>query len=116
MAKPTRLDYCQYLLSSQINYTLTHFADHSQRFSHDKINRYRAGDRITSRAVWDNVKSKLVQTQKGFLIFDDTVIDKRYAHNIETARPQYSGNAGGSLTESVWCPAFMSIQTSTGSG
>ena len=34
MDKPTRLDYCQYLLSSPTNYTLTHFADHSERFSH----------------------------------------------------------------------------------
>ena len=25
MTKPTRLDYCQYLLSTPINYTLTHF-------------------------------------------------------------------------------------------
>ena len=25
----TRLDYCQYLLSTPINYTLTHFADRS---------------------------------------------------------------------------------------
>jgi hypothetical protein len=24
----TKLNYCQYLLSSQINYTLTHLADH----------------------------------------------------------------------------------------
>ena len=39
---PTRLDYCQYLLSSSINYTLTHFADHSQQFSHEMINRYLA--------------------------------------------------------------------------
>ena len=31
----TRLDYCQFLLSSQINYTLTYFAEHSRRFSHD---------------------------------------------------------------------------------
>ena len=37
MRRPTRLDYCQYLLSSSINYTLTHFAEHSQRFSHDMI-------------------------------------------------------------------------------
>ena len=95
MAKPTRLDYCQYLFSSPFNYTLTYFADHTAQFSHDAINRYLAGDRITPRAVWKNVKSKRVQTQKGFLIFDDTVIDKRTAHTIETARPQYSGNAGG---------------------
>jgi hypothetical protein len=26
----TRLDYCQYLLASQINYTLINFADHSE--------------------------------------------------------------------------------------
>ena len=39
MAKPTRLDYCQYLLSSPLNYTLTHFADHSDKFTHDMIDR-----------------------------------------------------------------------------
>ena len=39
MVRPTRLDYCQYLLSTPINYTLTHFADHCERFSHDQINR-----------------------------------------------------------------------------
>ena len=33
MVSPTRLDYCQYLLSTPINYTLTHFADHSENFS-----------------------------------------------------------------------------------
>ena len=46
MRHPTRLDYCQYLLSSPLNDTLTHFADHSEGFSHDMINRYLAGDRI----------------------------------------------------------------------
>ena len=49
--KVTRLDYCQYLLSSQINYTLTNFADHAEQFSHDAINRYLAGDRIPPRLV-----------------------------------------------------------------
>nr|VFJ89556.1 MAG: hypothetical protein BECKH772A_GA0070896_100161 [Candidatus Kentron sp. H]VFK04732.1 MAG: hypothetical protein BECKH772A_GA0070896_104531 [Candidatus Kentron sp. H]VFK05248.1 MAG: hypothetical protein BECKH772B_GA0070898_105551 [Candidatus Kentron sp. H]VFK08997.1 MAG: hypothetical protein BECKH772C_GA0070978_105671 [Candidatus Kentron sp. H] len=40
MKKPiTYSDYCQYLLVSQINYTLTDFADHSEHFSHDRINR-----------------------------------------------------------------------------
>ena len=47
----TRLDYCQFLLSSQINYTLTYFAEHSRRFSHDLANRYLAGERITPLAA-----------------------------------------------------------------
>jgi len=35
----TRLDYCQFLLSSPANYTLTYFADHAQKWSHDTIGR-----------------------------------------------------------------------------
>ena len=95
MIRPTRLDYCQYLLSTPINYTLTHFADHSQRFSHDQINRYLANDRLTPRSVWEHVKPHLEQTPDGYVIFDDTVLDKRYAKTIALARKQYSGNAGG---------------------
>ena len=95
MVRPTRLDYCQYLLSTPINYTLTHFADHSENFSHDQINRYLAGDRLTPRMLWEHVKTDLVADADGYLIFDDTVIDKRYAKKIAVAKKQYSGNAGG---------------------
>ena len=95
MKKPTRLDYCQYLLSSPANYTLTHFADHSEGFSHDMINRYLAGDRIAPRLVWEHVQPHLEQTPTGYVIFDDTVVDKRHARKIALARRQYSGNAKG---------------------
>jgi len=91
--KVTRLDYCQYLLVSQINYTLTNFADHSEKFSHDQINRYLRGEKITPRLVWENVKEQVVQTKNGYLIFDDTVADKSYSSSIELVRRQYSGNA-----------------------
>lgn len=89
----TRLDYCQYLLASQINYTLTNFAEHAEKFSHDAANRYLAGDEIRPRLVWENVKSQVIQTPYGFLVFDDTVIDKNFSKNIELVRSQYSGNA-----------------------
>jgi len=91
----TRLDYCQYLLVSQINYTLTNYAEHTERFSHDMANRYLAGDEIRPRLVWENVGSQVIQTTYGFLVFDDTVIDKNYARHIELVRRQYSGNAHG---------------------
>jgi len=93
--KVSRLDYCQYLLVSQINYTLTNFADHSERLSHDAVNRYLRGDSITPRLIWDNVRAQLVVTERGHLIFDDTVLDKNYSHSIELVRRQYSGNAHG---------------------
>ena len=95
MVKPRRLDYCQYLLSTPINYTLTHFADHCQRFSHDQINRHLAGDRLRPRHVWEAVKPHLEQIPDGYVVFDDTVLEKRYAKEIALAKKQYSGSAGG---------------------
>lgn len=88
----TRLDYCQYLLVSQINYTLTHFAEHSEIFSHDAINRYLQSERLTPRLVWDNTAPQILLTQEGYVIFDDTVLDKNYSFAIELVRRQYSGN------------------------
>jgi Transposase DDE domain len=90
-----RLDYCQYLISSQINYTLTNFADHTEQFSHDALNRYLADDRIPPRLVWENVREQLIATPTGYLVFDDTVLDKRYSRAIDLVRRQYSGNAHG---------------------
>ncbi len=92
-APVTRLDDCQYLLVSQINYTLTNFADHCERFSHDAINRYLRGERITPRLVWEQVRGHVVATAQGYLVFDDTVLDKSASLAIELVRRQYSGNA-----------------------
>jgi hypothetical protein len=89
----TRLDYCQYLLVSPINYTLTNFADHCEQFSHDAINRYRREERITPRLVWDKVRAQVVSTPPGYVVLDDTVLDKPYSHAIEWVRRQYRGNA-----------------------
>ena len=91
----TRLDYCQYLLVSQINYTLTNYAEHTEKFSHDMANRYLSGDEIRPRLVWENIKNEVRITSYGFLVFDDTVIDKNFSHQIELVRKQYSGNAHG---------------------
>ena len=91
----TRLDYCQYLLVSQINYTLTNYADHTEKFSHDMANRYLSGDEIRPRLVWENIKNEVRLTPYGFLVFDDTVIDKNFSRRIELVRSQYSGNAHG---------------------
>src|SRR5436190_8489499 len=91
--KVSRLDYCQYLLVSQINYTLTNFADHCEKFSHDTINRYLRGEKLTPRLVWENVCAQVVLTPSGYLVFDDTVLDKNYSFAIELVRRQWSGNA-----------------------
>ncbi len=90
--KFTKLNYCQYLLSSQINYTLTNLADHVEAISHDRINRYLRREKLTPRLLWENVKPLIQVNEKAYVIFDNTVLDKRYAEDIELTRRQYSGN------------------------
>jgi Transposase DDE domain len=93
--KFTKLDYCQYLLSSQINYTITNLAEHLEDISHDKINNYLKNEKLTPRLLWDNVKNVIVPDEDAYIIFDDTVLDKRYSEEIEIVRRQYSGNEHG---------------------
>ena len=88
----TKLDYCQYLLSSPVNYTVTNLADHLDGISHDRINRYLRGEKLTPRLLWDNVQPLLQPSSNAYLLFDDTVLDKRHSASIELARRQYSGN------------------------
>ena len=90
--RPTRLDYCQYLVSSQINYTLTNFAEHSAKFSHDQLNRLLRDDKLTARLVWEQTKEQLIASPHAYLIFDDTVADKNHSRSIELVRRQWSGN------------------------
>ncbi len=82
----TKLDYCQYLLSSPINYTVTNLANHLDGVSHDRINRYLRGEKLTPRLLWENVALLIRPSQNAYILFDDTVLDKRYSASIETAR------------------------------
>ncbi len=88
----TKLDYCQYLLSSQVNYTLTNLAEHLQQWSHDTINRYLKGEKLSPRLLWEQIEPLLEADPEAYLIFDDTVLDKSHGPKIELTRRQWSGN------------------------
>jgi hypothetical protein len=88
------MDYCQFLLCTQTNYTLTYFAEHKGGISHDAINRYLAKDKLTPALVWEHIRKDIDQSEEGYLIFDDVVLDKRDSKAIEITKWQYSGNEG----------------------
>lgn len=90
--KISKLDYCQFLLSSQINYTLTHMADHLPSFSHDTINRYLRGEKLSPRLLWEQVQPTITIDPQGYVVFDDTVLDHSFGPHIEMVRRQWSGN------------------------
>lgn len=93
MKKLTHWDYCQFLLVSQVNYTQTYFADHSEQLSHDRINRLMRQSKLKPHELRQLVRSELVLSENGYILFDDTVVDKRHPFAIELARRQWSGNA-----------------------
>ncbi len=76
----------------QLNDTLTNFADHSQQFSHDQLNRFLRNDKLKPRLVWEQVKDSIIFSENGCLLCDDTVADKNHSFAIELVRRQYSGN------------------------
>lgn len=85
-------DYCQYLLASFTNFTQTYFADHSDKWSHDQINRFLRNENIPSSELWQSVKDDIEYDDEGYLIFDDIVLSKPHANEIEVVRSQWSGS------------------------
>nr|MDZ7971581.1 transposase [Nostoc sp. DedQUE03] len=74
----TKLNYCQYLLISQINYTLTNLAEHLEQISHDKINRYLKNEKLTPRLLWDMLKISSKGVRTDYLVFVDNLMDKGF--------------------------------------
>jgi len=91
----SRIDYCQFLLASQANYTMTHFSDHGKDSSHDSINWLLRRNKLTGQIIWEYVKGDVVQSPNGCLVFGDSILDGNCSHNIGLVKKQYSGNARG---------------------
>ena len=89
---PLLSDYCQFLLSSFHNFTQTYFADHTEKWSHDQLNRLLRKERISAGALWESVKNDIAFHPEGYLLFDDTVVEKRFAKTIQSVRRQWSGS------------------------
>ena len=93
--KVTAALYGQFLLSSQVNYTGTYLADHLAGLTHDNVQYFLRTQRLAPRQLWQQVRAEVVLSERGYVIFDDTVLDKRHSRCIALVRRQYSGNAHG---------------------
>lgn len=87
--------YCHYLMESHQNYTCTHLWS-CMEISHDMINRYLGSSVTQESSLYEKLYLDYPHLPKGgYLIFDDTVLDKRYSQQIAMVRRQYSGNVKG---------------------
>jgi hypothetical protein len=85
--------YGQFLVNTPINVTGTYFADTAGGFAHDRVSDFLKHSKLTPRIIRDKALSEIPQSPHGFILFDDTVIDKDFSFDIEMVRSQYSGNA-----------------------
>ena len=98
--KVTAQLYGQFLVSSQVNYTGTYYtgtylADHLEGLTHDNVRYFLKTQPFTPRQLWQQVRPQVVRSQRGYVLFDDTVLDKHHSRRIELVRRQCSGNAHG---------------------
>jgi hypothetical protein len=52
------------------------------------IKSYQVNEKLTPSLLWDNVKELIEREENAYLIFDHTVMDKRYSEELELTRWQ----------------------------
>ena len=87
----TTQDYGQFLINGVNNYTGTYFSKIVEGLEHDSVWRHLNGSKLPSKVIWERVSEDIIYSSKGYLMFDDSVLDKSGSKKIELARWQYSG-------------------------
>jgi hypothetical protein len=92
----TQRQYIEYLIATTENYTCSNLAaylegDASQ--SHDAVCDFLSREKLTPRGLWTVAQGVLNDGPDSYLIFGDSVQDKRYSTKIELVKRQYSGAA-----------------------
>lgn len=89
--KITTQSYGQFLINGVNNFTGTYFSKIVEGLEHDSVWRHLNGSKLPSKTIWERIKQDIVYSKRGYLIFDDSVLDKSASKKIQLARWQYSG-------------------------
>jgi len=83
--------YVDFLIASQKQYSGLELSKISpDEMAHDSVSRWLSKNKLTPKIVWQEARS-LVEPKKGYLVIDDTVLDKPYSQEIPMVKNQYSG-------------------------
>jgi len=93
-SKCTDFDYINFLIAASNVYSCTEaarcYSSATDAPSHDCFTHLLQKQPSDTEPLWDEV-SKFVTPKEGFLIADDTVLDKPYSEKIDFVRRQWSG-------------------------
>lgn len=84
--------YTKFLIANHNRYSGVELSKTSNgRLSHDSVSRWLSEEEFDSKDLWSHVRN-MVEKDKGYLIVDDSVLDKRFSRNNELVGRHWSGN------------------------
>ena len=93
-AKCNEKYYINFLVATQQSYSCLEAEKTQGRtnkaFAHDALNRLLLRRQPSSSPLWSEAQPH-IDSQRGVLVVDDTVLDKPYANKIELAAKHWSG-------------------------
>ena len=116
-AKVTEYDYINFLLASSRVFTCTEAErcsiSNDKSPSHDAFTRLLQRQPQNTGALWNEVKS-FINPKTGYLILDDSTLDKHHSQKIELVTHHWSGNhhkvvQGINLITLLWTDGDLSI-------
>jgi len=99
--------YSKFLIANQNRYSGVELSKTSNSpLSHDSVSKWLRDEEFDSKNLWSHVKN-MVDKKEGYLIADDSVLDKRFSRNNELVGKHWSGNehrliSGIDLVNLLW--------------
>jgi DDE superfamily endonuclease len=99
--------YVDFLVASQKQFSGSELARVSpDTMAHDSVSRWLSSATLTPRILW-NESRHLIDRTAGYLVIDDSLLDKPYAEHMALVKNQYSGKhhdivKGIDLVNALW--------------
>ena|SRR3989338_877385 len=84
--------YTKFLIANHNRYSGVELSKTSGGLlSHDSVSKWLSDEEFDSRNLWPHVKN-MIERETGYLVIDDSVLDKRFSRNNELVGRHWSGN------------------------
>lgn len=98
--------YSNFLIANHNRFSGLELSKLTREMAHDAVNRWLLNSDFTPSDLWSETK-KIVDVKTGYLVGDDTLLEKKYSYCNELVKKQYSGNLhqlekGISLVNLLW--------------
>lgn len=98
--------YSNFLIANHNRFSGLELSKSIKEMAHDSVSRWLSNSCFTPSDLWSDVKN-IVNVHTGYLIGDDTLLEKKYSYHNELVKKQYSGNLhqlekGISLVNLLW--------------